>query len=90
MRAWAAALALTLSSCARAQDIAELSARVDSLAEQLRSARTMAAANYNAIQQLAEAVQLEAHESDQFFERLDVRVHAPDAYCGCGVAADCD
>ena len=73
MRPWTAALALGLASCARAAvNIEELSARVDNLAGQLRIVQQMGMSNYDLIQKLAEKVQLEVHENDDFFTRLNV------------------
>ena len=74
MRVRAAALALALSSCARAHDAGELSRRVDSLAEQLTALRQIGTSNYEAIQRLSAAVQLEVQDNDELFQRLDVRL----------------
>ena len=76
MRPWTAALALALASCARAAvDIKELSARVDSLAGQLRGqlrvVQQMGMSNYELIQKLAQEVQLEVRENDDFRTRLN-------------------
>ena len=72
MRPWTEALALALASCARAAvDIEELSARVDSLAGQLRVVQQMGMSNYELIQKLAQEVQLEVRENDDFRTRLN-------------------